>query len=124
MRECSSRRAIPEALAAFCRDHAVSKVFFHREVELNERQRDEQALLLLKAEGIAAEAIDASTILPPGSVLGQNGRMPKVFTAFKRVWIREFLRRGLSLAPLETEGTKIFFSKKFFLTIKIEISRQ
>lgn len=71
-------------LKAYCERNNVDKVFANGELEFNERQRDISCI----AQGIPLTLYEADVIVPKGKVLNQSGTMFKVFTPFKKAWIK------------------------------------
>ena len=76
-------------LKAYCLQHDIQCVFANSEVEYNELQRDQSCI----AQNIPLRLFEADVIVPKGKVLNQSGVMFKVFTPFKKAWlkhVREF----------------------------------
>ncbi|MGM3174830.1 deoxyribodipyrimidine photo-lyase [Dickeya lacustris] len=85
-------------LAAFCRQRQVTTLFYNRQYELNEYQRDQHVEALL-AGVTACRGFDDSLLLPPGSVVTGSGEMYKVFTPFRAAFIRQLLQRDVRSLP-------------------------
>ncbi|MCG8706964.1 deoxyribodipyrimidine photo-lyase [Brenneria sp. 4F2] len=88
--ECADFSASVSWLADFCQRQGVTHLFYNRQYEINERQRDEQAEALL-ADRLECRRFDDSLLLPPGSVLTGEGNMYKVFTPFRQAFIHRLL---------------------------------
>ncbi|WP_299262815.1 FAD-binding domain-containing protein [uncultured Psychrosphaera sp.] len=56
----------------------------NQELEVNEQARDQ----LLLNNGIKLTLFESDVIVPKGKVLNQSGEMYKVFTPFKRAWLK------------------------------------
>lgn len=69
-----------------CQTYAIQTVYFNREYEENEIQRDKQLCQRLSAHNILCQSFDDQCILPPKSVCKQNGDYYQVFTPFYRRW--------------------------------------
>lgn len=69
--------------------HSIDEVYFHRQYEWNEQQRDQRFIEQLP-EAVTAHAVDDLCVLPPGSVLNQSGEMFKVFSPFRKKWLEIF----------------------------------
>lgn len=96
--ECSDFAESVNWLAAFCQQQQVSHLFYNRQYEINERQRDQRVERLL-AERVVCYGFDDSLLLPPGSVLTGNGDMFKVFTPFRRAFIKRLLEADPRSVP-------------------------
>ncbi|MBD1584048.1 deoxyribodipyrimidine photo-lyase [Pseudoalteromonas sp. S16_S37] len=77
---------IPQALKRFCEQHNSQRVYANREYEINECQRDKQCI----AAGIELTLFDGDLVAPPHSVTTKSGDMFKVFTPFKKAWLKKF----------------------------------
>lgn len=71
-------------LVAYCQQQNIDEIVANSEVEINEQQRDEA----VSAQGIMLTLFEADVIVPKGKVLNQSGEMYKVFTPFKKAWIK------------------------------------
>lgn len=76
----------------------VCAIHANKEYELNEQQRDDLVVSTCPAEKHVYLHHD-KCILPPGSVLNQQGSYFKVFTPFKRAWLKKMSDTGVSVAP-------------------------
>lgn len=71
-------------LKNYLNEHGINRVLANSEVEFNEQQRDKACI----AQGIELTLYEADVIVPKGSVLNQSGAMFKVFTPFKKSWLK------------------------------------
>ncbi|WP_068545926.1 deoxyribodipyrimidine photo-lyase [Thalassotalea crassostreae] len=69
-----------------------TRIFANYEVELNERQRDQQLIEL----GCNLSLYNSDVIVPFGKVLNLNEEMYKVFTPFKKAWLKQVNRQGFN----------------------------
>ncbi|MDP5457819.1 deoxyribodipyrimidine photo-lyase [Alishewanella sp. SMS8] len=83
-----------KTIAAFIPKGLVA-LYAHREYEVREQQRDEQVSALLQQHQIDCHWFDRLCIMPPGSVLTQQGDVYKVFTPFKRNWLAKYAEQGV-----------------------------
>jgi deoxyribodipyrimidine photo-lyase len=74
-------------LLSLCQKEGIKKVYATRELEWDERKRDEKTLADLKDLGIPLILGEDSCIHPPGSILTKEGKPFLVFSAFKRAWL-------------------------------------
>ncbi|MDO6508245.1 deoxyribodipyrimidine photo-lyase [Colwellia sp. 4_MG-2023] len=77
-------------LKDYCASHNIDNVFANSELEFNERQRD----LTCITQGIPLTLYEADVIVPKGKVLNQSGDMFKVFTPFKKAWLKYVQQAG------------------------------
>ncbi|WP_338878581.1 deoxyribodipyrimidine photo-lyase [Achromobacter veterisilvae] len=81
----------PDALAGFCRAHAIGHVHANAEWAVNERRRDEAVASGLRAMGVDWTLHHGASLLRPGTVLTGKGDCYRVFTPYARA-CRERLR--------------------------------
>lgn len=82
-------------LANYCHAHSITEVVANSEPEVDEQQRDEAVRDL----GIPLTIFDCDTIVPVGRVLNQQGEMFKVFTPFKKAWLK-YVQALVLTAPI------------------------
>ncbi len=85
-------------LADFCRQRQVSALFYNRQYEINERQRDAQLEQALAGQ-VICHSFDDSLLLPPGSVQTGNGEMYKVYTPFRKAFIQRLIASDVNAVP-------------------------
>ena len=85
----------PQALASFCRAHAIGHVHANAEWAVNERRRDEAVAGSLQAMGVDWTLHHGASLLRPGSVLNGKGECYRVYTPYARA-----CRERLRTAPL------------------------
>jgi deoxyribodipyrimidine photo-lyase len=77
-------------LVDHCHEHQIVEVVANSEVELNEQQRDKA----ISAQGVSLTLFEADVIVPKGEVLNQSGAMYKVFSPFKKAWLKYVNQHG------------------------------
>ncbi|GAP73610.1 deoxyribodipyrimidine photolyase [Pseudoalteromonas sp. SW0106-04] len=85
---------IPASLQGLCNSLSVKHIYANREYEVNERQRDSQCAQL----ALEFRWFDGDVIAPPGSVCTKSGDMFRVFTPFKRQWLKQYEQTHFSLS--------------------------
>jgi len=93
-------------LKKLCQQHNVRQVFANSEIELNEQIRDHQATRELDKIGSTICFSQDQTILSPQDVLTGASQPYRVFTPFKRAWIKTIQKTGLQSLPLPTARPK------------------
>ena len=88
----------PAALLTLAQQHHCKAVYFNREYEWNEQQRDQQAIALLQAQGIRTQSFGEQTYFAPDDpeMVTKAGKPYTVFTPFKKRWLALLQTRGLS----------------------------
>jgi deoxyribodipyrimidine photo-lyase len=76
----------PHVLMKIARDTGAQSIYFNAEYPLNELRRDQAVAAACTASGLACHVRHGDVILPPGSVLKDDGAPYSVFTPFKRRW--------------------------------------
>lgn len=87
--KCSDFKNSVDVLKSVCQEHKIQQVIANREVEYNEKKRDQQAQRALQEHDINLTLLHDQTLLPPGSVLTEKETPFQVFTAFKRSWLKQ-----------------------------------
>lgn len=84
--QCEDFAASNRWLKDFCAEQKVDALFYNRQYEINERDRDSALDKGLSAE-IICRSFDDSLLLPPGAVTTGEGSMYKVYTPFRRAFL-------------------------------------
>ncbi|MDQ8039365.1 MAG: deoxyribodipyrimidine photo-lyase [Rickettsiella sp.] len=94
--------AIPKLIGHCMKKSKLDRLFYNRQYEFNESQRDHLVCHYLEKQGISCQNYDDQLILRPGTVLTKSGSYFSVFTPFKRAWIRELMsnKKGIKLSPI------------------------
>ena len=87
----------PNALLDLAQKFDCSGVYFNREYEWNERQRDQRVIAALQTQGIQTQSFDDQTCLPPDDrdLHTTTGKPYTVFTPFKKRWLAILGARGI-----------------------------
>ncbi|MBA5724066.1 deoxyribodipyrimidine photo-lyase [Candidatus Liberibacter sp.] len=85
-------------LQNYCHHEKVDELFYNRQYELNERERDQKLERYLEKR-VVCKSFDDSVMLPPGSVLNNNLQMYKVYTPFRKAFIQHLKKADLSSLP-------------------------
>ncbi|WP_371188627.1 deoxyribodipyrimidine photo-lyase [Thalassotalea maritima] len=78
------------------------RLFANQEVELNEQRRDQQII----ASGVELRLFEADVVVAKGSVVTNQGHMYKVFTPFKRAWLKHVAERGFEFIVESADGIR------------------
>lgn len=78
----------PGALLKFCKANQISAVYFNRSLLIDEMSRDKKVTRILNEHQINVQAFDEATILHPNLTLKSDETPFKVFTPFKRNWLK------------------------------------
>ena len=92
--EGSSYNKVADVFASLARNNCLT-VFAQTEYELREQQRDKQVAQRLSGMNSQFIQFDTQCIMPPGSILTQQGDVYKVFTPFKRNWLARLREQGV-----------------------------
>ncbi|MEM7228919.1 MAG: deoxyribodipyrimidine photo-lyase [Planctomycetota bacterium] len=84
---------VPAALLNLARDVDAGAISFNREYEVNEHARDESVEALFRAHDLDVHRHHDRVILPPGSVMTQQGGWYSVFTPFRKAWTRTVIEQ-------------------------------
>ncbi|MET0357178.1 MAG: deoxyribodipyrimidine photo-lyase [Cellvibrio sp.] len=86
-------------LQKLIKQHHIDELFLNAEYPLDELNRDKQVSAALREQGLVVKRFHDRVIIPPGMIRNGKGEAYKVFTAFKKNWLRQ--ARALSLQPLK-----------------------
>lgn len=90
-------------LIDFCKANNVKHVIANTEYELNEVNRDKAILAKCDELSITFTLYEGDLIAPVGSVKNQSNEMYKVFTPFKRAWLKQYIEVHFSLPQWPVE---------------------
>ncbi|PWI32708.1 deoxyribodipyrimidine photo-lyase [Vibrio albus] len=88
--ETADYRKSVHAVLRLAAQLGAGRLFANREYELNEQLRDQVLVSLAESHHIAVHLSHDRCLLPPGSVLNQQQHYFKVFTPFKKQWLKQF----------------------------------
>ncbi|NLS11761.1 deoxyribodipyrimidine photo-lyase [Vibrio sp. SM6] len=89
--QCDDYVKAAEAVAELAQHIGASALYANQDYEVNEKRRDREVETRLDRLGIESHWLDDKCILPPGSVRNQQGEYFKVFTPFKRSWLKQMM---------------------------------
>ncbi len=84
-----------QAISQLASELGADGVYVNRDYELNEQRRDALCEQLLEMQGIAFHAFHDKCALAPGVVLNQQQAFFKVFTPFKKAYLKAFYAKAL-----------------------------
>lgn len=102
IREADTFADVPDALSAFCEELGITDVFANHEYEVNERERDAKCADL----EINLHLYHGNLLCKPLSITTADGEMYKVFTPFKRAWLKQYegMQFGTPAWPLDEQN--------------------
>jgi deoxyribodipyrimidine photo-lyase len=97
---------------AWAQEHAVTDIYFNRQYEVNEIERDKE--LYRQVSTIRLHAFDDALLVPPGEVVTGKGESYKVFTPFRRAWLSALNERNNEpvAMPGPVENPSLFQSQE------------
>ena len=107
IRECPDFSSAPQVLMDLCHSLGATDIYSNREYLVNEMRRDQAVQSAASAAGIGWHAYHDSLVVPPGMLKTLEGGTYRVFTSFRRAWVRmveasppELLPEPQAQAPL------------------------
>ncbi|KAF1081183.1 MAG: Deoxyribodipyrimidine photolyase [Candidatus Rifleibacterium amylolyticum] len=91
---------IPEFMQQFARARKCDALYFNREYEYYEQQRDETVKRVMQAQKIRTFDFADRLLIEPGRLLTGSGGYYTVFTPFKKSWLGLLSRADLEPLPL------------------------
>ena len=99
-------KAAVKSIVKRAKEHQVNEVHINIEYEWNERQRDKVLHAALEKAGIELKRHVDQSVIHPSAVKTGNGDYYKVFTPYKRAWIRHCQEQGLPHNELRIKKQK------------------
>jgi deoxyribodipyrimidine photo-lyase len=96
--QCDDFAASVDWLTAYCAQERVDTLFYNRQYEINERQRDQRLEQRLSGK-VICQSFDDSLLLPPGSVKTGGGEMYKIYTPFRKAFIQRLTESDVRSLP-------------------------
>ncbi len=96
IKQINSTADIPEFLLQLADKHQVKKLFFNQEYEVNESKRDLAVANLFSKNNLEVLQFNDQLILPFDDVKTNQDNYFKVFTPFKRQWLKVFHEKKLN----------------------------
>jgi len=92
--ETADFSGVPEALRGLAAEHECGALYFNREYEINELERDEAVSDCFERDGLAVRSFTDLTLVEPGEVKTKEGRWYSVFTPFKKAVYERWADEG------------------------------
>ena len=105
--EVDSYKDCVELISDVMTSSSASGLFFNKQYEFDEVQRDSVIVQLLKESNIECSAHEDKCFLPPGSVLNKQGGYFKVFTPFKRAYLQQMEVKPLNVIKAQKQSSKL-----------------
>ncbi len=103
---------VPAGLQALARELGINALHFNAEYPVDEQQRDHSVQVLLEAHGVSVAVHHGAVLTPPGSIRTNAGKMPVVYSAFRRRWLaRTQAGEGQPLALIPTQTWPVLNGK-------------
>ncbi|QCJ68589.1 deoxyribodipyrimidine photo-lyase [Providencia heimbachae] len=109
----------------YAKEQQADALFFNRQYELNEKQRDDW--LVKQSHSVHIHAFDDALLLPPSTVNNQKGEMYQVYTPFRRAFITQLTAtdcRSLTAPEKRGKPLTIECTQPLFAHVATDISPQ
>ena len=103
MIRADTNQVLPQQLLELAQQLNVDGLYFNREYPEYEQTRDQQVQQLFLHKGITCHVFDSDLVLPPFSVLNQQGLPYKVFTPFSKAWRKLYVQQPSVPLPSPTQ---------------------
>lgn len=97
-RQCETYTDSVDIVSHICTKHKVDAIFYNRQYQWNEQQRD-KLLASRLSDSVSCFACDDNLLLPPLSVLTGSGEMYKIFTPFRNACLKRLLQAETVVLP-------------------------
>ena len=77
---CPDYEQVPGVIAKVCKKHNCNSLFFNREYEYNELQRDRAVVEQCQSLGVSVSRFHDRIVVPPREISTKDGRFYSVFT--------------------------------------------
>ena len=95
VRVCPAYTQVPGVIAKVCKDYNCGSLFFNREYEFNELERDQAVFEQCRSSKIVVSRFHDRIVVPPQEISTKDGRFYSVFTPYRKVWdvrVNEFAK--------------------------------
>jgi len=82
---------IPKVLYQCMKKYKLEVLFFNKQYEIDEKQRDKIVCNYLNQYAIKCNTYDDQVILPPGTIQTKQGKTFSIFTPYKRAYLQLLL---------------------------------
>lgn len=83
---CDGFEEVPARITDVARTHGCSSVFFNREYEVNELERDRSVMAACEQQAIRVQQFHDRVIVPPREIRTGQGKFYSVFTPYRKAW--------------------------------------
>lgn len=97
IKNIESTQKIPTFLFSLAEKYQANKLFFNKELEVNESRRDKSVVEFFAKKKCAVLQFNDQLILTEDNVRTQQNEYFKVFTPFKREWLKVFQQKNPTL---------------------------
>jgi deoxyribodipyrimidine photo-lyase len=105
-KRCDTFDSCKKLLLAICQKLSTTTIYFNKEYEWDERQRDKKICNMLLSHHIKSKAFDEQCIISPDKIKNQQGQPYRVFTHFKKACILHIQDNPVLLHPLSKPKKK------------------
>lgn len=104
---------LPKVLARFLDGNkTIGGIHWNNEYGLDEQKRDQAVEALCRSMQLPTNNYHASVLIPPSAIRTGNGQAYKVFTPFRKAWLKTFHHFDTQpLPPPEPQGKEIPFTE-------------
>lgn len=115
-------------LFAIIKAYNVTALFFNRQYEVNEQNRDKALAQLIAENSLQTQVhvFDDSVLMKPGRVLNQSGEMFKVYTPFRNALLKQLTAQDLNVltAPAAREPLDLRLWEPLLVQSKTQLTHQ
>lgn len=86
---CETFAQVPDVIESVCKSLNCGDVFFNREYEVNEDERDEAVIQRCRSLSIEVSRFHDRVVVPPREIKTKEGNFYSVFTPYRKVWDRK-----------------------------------
>lgn len=97
--DCRTYCSVPGEISKYALSVGARSVFFNHEYEVNEKACAAQVEQALRAIKVGLSGYHDQCMIQPGKVLNQSGECYKVFSAFRRTFLKSFFEKSRSIVP-------------------------
>lgn len=99
--QTDSFEGVPKALLKLARDNECDAIYFNRQYEVNEKERDDRVVEAFEGADLGVNRFTDQCAFAPGELRTGKGTFYTVFTPFKKAWYQAFNDEPDRLEPLK-----------------------
>lgn len=109
--ECTDFEDCINFLIYFCKNENIKEIFYNRQYEFDEKNRDFKLENILKSHGVDCKKFDDTLIFKPGTILNKKKNLYRRYIPFKKKFLKKLAKNTYKLLKYPKKFTFKKFTK-------------